>query len=183
MLAFCSMSSTVTPCLLISLMISKMPLTMMGASPRDGSSIMMTLGRLISARPTASICCSPPDRVPPACHERSFSRGNRSNTQFKSSVRSSLRRYAPIFRFSSTVMSGKIRRPSGTSVMPLDTIRLESMPVMSSSRKEIFPAEGFTSPAMARRVELLPAPLAPIRVTISPSGTSRLMPLTASIPP
>ena len=50
-------------------------------------------------------------------------------------------------------------------------------------KKEMEPALGFTSPAMARRVELLPAPLAPIRVTISPSGTSKEMPLTASMPP
>ena len=40
-----------------------------------------------------------------------------------------------------------------------------------------------TSPAMARRVVLLPAPLAPMRVTMDFSGTSKLIPFTASIPP
>jgi hypothetical protein len=36
---------------------------------------------------------------------------------------------------------------------------------------------------MVRSVELLPAPLAPMRVTMLPCGTSKEMPLTASIPP
>ena len=38
-------------------------------------------------------------------------------------------------------------------------------------------------PEMVRRVVDLPAPLAPIRVTILPSGTSRLMPRSALMPP
>jgi hypothetical protein len=36
------------------------------------------LGRDISARPTASICRSPPDSVPASCVRRSFRRGNSS---------------------------------------------------------------------------------------------------------
>ena len=63
-----------------------------GGTLSGGEQQMLAVGRALMSRPTASICCSPPDRVPPACQERSFSRGNRSNTQFKSSVRSSLRR-------------------------------------------------------------------------------------------
>ena len=47
----------------------------------DGSSRSSTRGRAISARPIASICCSPPDSVPPTCLRRSASRGNVSNTQ------------------------------------------------------------------------------------------------------
>ena len=39
---------------------------MAGARPRLGSSSSSSLGSLISARPTASICRSPPDMVP-AC--------------------------------------------------------------------------------------------------------------------
>ena len=33
-----------------------------GARPSDGSSSASTLGWLISARPMATICCSPPER-------------------------------------------------------------------------------------------------------------------------
>src|SRR6266498_3013460 len=39
--------------------------TMTGASPSDGSSSSSSFGWAISARPMASICCSPPDIVPP----------------------------------------------------------------------------------------------------------------------
>ena len=38
-----------------------------GAMPSEGSSRSRHLGRLISARPMASICCSPPLRVPADC--------------------------------------------------------------------------------------------------------------------
>ena len=36
--------------------------TISGDRPIDGSSIRISFGRAISARPIASICCSPPDR-------------------------------------------------------------------------------------------------------------------------
>ena len=52
------------PCALICRMMLKIRATISGASPIDGSSSSSRLGRLISARPIASICCSPPDSVP-----------------------------------------------------------------------------------------------------------------------
>ena len=67
--------------------------------------------------------------------------------------------------------------------MPFVTIEVGSRPVMFSPSNSIEPPEGFTRPAIVRRVELLPAPFAPISVTICPAGTSKLMPLTASMPP
>ena len=39
-------------------------LTSKGARPMEGSSKSNNFGRLIKARPIASICCSPPERVP-----------------------------------------------------------------------------------------------------------------------
>ena len=51
---------------------------MIGERPIDGSSSMSSLGRLISARPMASICCSPPESVPAACLRRSPRIGKRS---------------------------------------------------------------------------------------------------------
>ena len=45
-----------------------------------------SFGRPISARPTASICCSPPESVPASCQVRSFSRGNSSYTCSRSSL-------------------------------------------------------------------------------------------------
>ncbi|MFD4726633.1 hypothetical protein ACFWNW_16300 [Streptomyces seoulensis] len=51
---------------------------MIGERPMDGSSSMSSCGRDISARPMASICCSPPERVPAACFRRSPRMGKRS---------------------------------------------------------------------------------------------------------
>ena len=50
--------------------------TKIGESPMDGSSITISLGLLIRARPMASICCSPPESVPARCPLRSSRRGN-----------------------------------------------------------------------------------------------------------
>ena len=41
-------------------------LVISGANPNDGSSQSNRRGRLISARAMATICCSPPERLP-AC--------------------------------------------------------------------------------------------------------------------
>jgi len=48
-----------------SLIVRMMPnisLTKSGESPRLGSSSIRSFGSVISARPMASICCSPPER-------------------------------------------------------------------------------------------------------------------------
>ena len=51
--------------------------TKMGAKPMEGSSSINSLGWLMRARPMASICCSPPERVPAIWWRRSLRRGNR----------------------------------------------------------------------------------------------------------
>ena len=76
--AFCSTSRIVVPARCSSWMMSKICSTRMGASPIDGSSSISRVGWLMSARPIASICCSPPERVPATCLRRSLRRGNRS---------------------------------------------------------------------------------------------------------
>ena len=55
--------------------VSKMRATSTGARPSVGSSSMSTRGRLMSARPIAHICCSPPDSEPASCALRSSSTG------------------------------------------------------------------------------------------------------------
>src|SRR5882724_826951 len=50
--------------------------TMIGASPSVGSSSSNTCGLSVSARPIASICCSPPESWLPKLLRRSFNRGN-----------------------------------------------------------------------------------------------------------
>ena len=60
--------------------------TRIGARPMEGSSISSTFGLAISARPIATICCSPPDSVPAFCLRRSRTRGNVSSTRSRSSL-------------------------------------------------------------------------------------------------
>ncbi|CKV99808.1 Protein of uncharacterised function (DUF1602) [Mycobacterium tuberculosis] len=50
--------------------------TSSGDRPIDGSSNSITRGRAMTARPMASICCSPPDKVAAIWCWRSFRRGN-----------------------------------------------------------------------------------------------------------
>ena len=61
-------------------MMSKISCTSRGDRPMEGSSSISMEALLMSARPMASICCSPPDMVPASCLRRSFRRGNRANT-------------------------------------------------------------------------------------------------------
>ena len=48
---------------------------------------------------------------------------------------------------------------------------------------EDLPARGFTRPEMARSVVLLPAPFAPMSVTMLPAGTDNEMPCSALMAP
>ena len=153
----------------------------MGASPIEGSSSSSSFGLAISARPIAHICCSPPDIVPAFCDLRSARRGKSVNTWSMSSLipGRSLRWKAPISRFSTTLIRGKSLRPSGAWAIPFLTILCGASCVMSSPWKVIFPLRGWLSPLIERSVVDLPAPFAPISVTISPSSTSSETPLSA----
>ena len=132
----------------------------------DGSSSMSSRGRLISARPMASICCSPPDRVPAFWARRSSSRGNRSKmASMSGAIASPLRLKAPSSRFSSTDMSGKIRRPSGEWATPRLTTSCAGTPSRRVPSKTTVPATGRSRPDRVRRVVVLPAPLVPMSVT------------------
>jgi hypothetical protein len=53
-------------------------------------------------------------------------------------------------------------------------------PSMRSPAKLMLPVESFTRPEIARSVVVLPAPLAPMMVTIERSSTARLMLLSAA---
>ena len=59
-------------------MVSMSVSTTMGARPREGSSNKIIRGALIMARAMASICCSPPERVPAYCFRRCFRIGKRA---------------------------------------------------------------------------------------------------------
>ena len=103
------------PSLLVELLDDvKICLTISGARPSDGSSSSSRCGRLISARAIASICCSPPESVPPRWSQPLLQAREQREDALQILVEMrELVDEAPICRFSNTVMRGKMRRPSG----------------------------------------------------------------------
>ena len=95
----------------------------------------------------------------------------------------SLRTKAPICRFSTMVMRVNVPRPSGTITSPCLTRSQAPCPLMDLPMNSMSPAAAGCVPVMALSVVVLPAPLAPIRLTSSPWRTSKLTPLTAWMPP
>ncbi len=75
-------------------------------------------GLVISARPIAVACCSPPESVPARGVRRGLQIGNVSSTVAEGPRPRAGRRRAPSSRFSSTVSCANSRRPSGTSARP-----------------------------------------------------------------
>jgi hypothetical protein len=67
--------------------------------------------------------------------------------------------------------------------MPICTMSCGAVSVMSAPWKMIRPSRGWLRPLIERSVVDLPAPFAPIRVTISPAFTSSETPLSAWIVP
>ena len=98
----------------------------------------------ISARPMASICCSPPDRKPAARRRRS-TEGREGARRPTGEVGSRRRRRArdrtrPSSRFSSTERSGNTSRPSGTCAIAACARRRRGrLPWISSPSSEDAP--------------------------------------------
>src|SRR6187401_2929128 len=88
---------------------------------------------------------------------------------------------APSSKFSRTLRLPKMARPSGTSAAPSCTTRCVARPFTSRpSTRSVPPACG-TSCMIDFSTLLLPAPFAPIKVTISPRPTLRETSLQAAI--
>ena len=166
---------------------AKRSLITVGARPSDGSSSRRSLGRAISPRATASICCSPPESSPARWCSRSRRRGKRSSIAAMSlpisPLRPLLRVYAPSSRLCSTESSGNTCLPSGTSARPRGAILCAGSRATSSPPKAMPPATGRSSPAIARMSVDLPAPFAPSTATTSRSRTSRSTPFSTGSAP
>ena len=80
-------------------------------------------------------------------------------------------------------MYGKSPRPSGDCEIPIFTTLCGGSFVMSLPWKRMLPSRGWLSPLIERSVVDLPAPFAPISVTISPWRTSSVTPLIAWMAP
>src|SRR6185312_11735358 len=123
-------------------------------------------GSAMSARPTATICCWPPDSVPARCPAMARRSGSTSNTRAGSRrARFRLARHAPRRRLSATVSSANSCLPSGTCA--------------SRPSKRSVPAAGDTIPDRVFTSVDFPAPFGPTSATISPRPTRMLTPSSA----
>ena len=84
-----------------------------------------------------------------------------------------------MLRFSLTVRVEKILRPSGAWDTPWKTISCAGTPWIDLPLMRTSPSRGRSSPLTVRKVVVLPAPLAPIRATISPGSMESEMPFSA----
>ena len=100
-----------------------------------------------------------------------------------SSISWRLAKNPPIFRFSSTVRLGNTRRPSGEIAIPCRMIWCVDIPVMSLPSNSTRPDDARGVPHTVIISVVLPAPLLPISVTISPLFTSIDTPASASTAP
>ena len=166
-------------------MISKIFSTKIGASPIDGSSSMSSFGSRHQRPPDrAHLLLAAGQRARLLVLALGEPREEREDAvETLLMPERSLRWKAPISRFSITLMRGKRRRPSGDWLMPILTTLCGGSSVMSVPWKWIVPSRGWLRPLIERSVVDLPAPFAPISVTISPSCTSIEIPFSASIEP
>ena len=120
-------------------------------------------------RAIASICCSPPDSLVPGLLRRSVEIGEQVDRSPRTLMPPSATTGGSS-RFSATVRLAKMPRSSGTKPMPRVRRRC------SGSRHQVRAGEGDRCPCalrmmpmMARKVVVLPTPLRPSSVTVSPS--------------
>ena len=93
------------------------------------------------------------------------------------------RRCAPIATFSSTLMSGTSLTCWKVLAMPSFATSCGGALSMFLPCTEMVPPEEVSTPVIRLKVVLLPAPLGPIRATISRAWTSKETSLTAITPP
>ena len=120
--------------------------------PSEGSSSISRRGALMRARPTATICCWPPDsartswRAAVAQHGEERVDALEALRLHRARARRRRRRSS---RFSATVMLPKSRRPSGTRARPRSTIWCApSTPRSSPSQRDGAGARTYGRPAM-----------------------------------
>ena len=156
--------------------------TMTGERPIDGSSRTSIFGRDISALPMASICCSPPDRVPRPLLAALLQAREVQEHLVEIPVDLSLVG-AQEGAGAQILLDGQAWKDAAAFGHMGDAEGndlLRSEPVDALAGKHDLAFADPTSPEMARNVVLLPAPLAPMMVTMPSSGTSMSMPLRAA---
>jgi len=96
---------------------------------------------------------------------------------------SSVRRKAPISRFSSTDIEGNTLLVCGTNAIPLATRACGVSPVMSAPSSTTRPPRSVSMPNRAFMAVDLPAPLGPTTTAISPLATATVQSCRMSAAP
>src|ERR1700677_3227433 len=148
---------------------------MTGARPSVGSSSIKNRAPVLKIRAMASICCSPPESLPPQLLRRSFRFGNSVKMRSRSSPPVAAIRGGNI-RFSRTLRLAKMPRSSGQIATPKRAMRSEARPTVSLPSNFADPLRLPTMPMIDLSVVVLPAPLRPSSVTTSPRRTSKSTP-------
>src|SRR5439155_12378776 len=165
--------------------------------PAAGSSSSRSLGLAASARASASLRCSPKDRLaassfclwPRAENSSSCAISSRtcvcppSQRAKKPRRERSSGEFCATHRFCQTLSCPKSRMLWKVRAMPSCSLPCTGTSLSGCFLNTISPAVKGNSPAIRLTVVLLPEPLGPIRPTISPSFTVRSSPSTARTPP
>ena len=125
--------------------------------------------RRARARSRAAAAGRPRARPPGASGTRARpGRARRRSARAPSPLVRARRPARPSRRFSSTVSSAKMRRPSGTSATPRRAMSSGRRPTSDVPSSRTSPPVTGAAPMIACSVDDLPAPFGPIRPTISP---------------
>ncbi len=155
-------------------MMLKISATISGASPSDGSSISRTRGRDISARATASICCSPPESVPANLLAPLAAGAESAHTSARCRRRSRPCRGADRRRRAGSRARSSAGTPAGSPARARRPARRSAPATARRARSpssRIEPRRGCRMPAIVIISVVLPAPFGPSRQVILPLST------------
>ena len=186
--AFCSTTRIVFPRALRETMAEKIVLITRGARPIEGSSSMTSSGRDMRDLPIASICCSPPDRVPASWRSRSLEPREELEDRLEVGFRFppalgaavlAPDRVAAELEVLADGHGGEELAPLGTREQPRPRIALgpRARDVLALEESRCRPWARTRPARLPRRVDL-PAPFAPMIATISPGKTWSETPLS-----
>ena len=155
---------------------------MTGASPSVGSSSSSILTPVRSMRAMASICCSPPESLVPWLARRSFEvREERVDLVDAQAALGDDRRQHQVLLHRQA--SRRCRAPRARSRCRRARCGAAAAASGPGRRSVMVPVRLRTMPMMARSVVVLPTPLRPRSVTVSPRPTARSTPCRTWLSP
>src|SRR5437667_552336 len=181
----CSMRRTEIPPALMAPMSRTMASISVALSPAITSSSKRSVGSVASARASSSRLRSARVRREASSEARSTSatRSRTARAAASASAMAGWRASAATFTLSSTESRAKGRTIWKVRARPSRQMSCGLSPPRRRSRNRISPSSGARNPESRLKTVVFPAPLGPMRPTISPSATVRSSPSTARRPP